>query len=665
MTTDPTATDRVAFPYQPGLDGIRALSVLAVIAYHNGYQWAAGGFLGVDAFFVLSGFLITTLLVLEYRRADAIGLVAFWGRRFRRLLPALFLMLLVSAVVGAAILHPFELTRFRWDGLASLFYVANWRFILSGQSYFDVIASPSPFRHLWSLAIEEQFYLIWPLVVLACLRIRKGRVDLLVAVCVAGTAASAVAMAALYDAKDPSRAYFGTDTRVHTMLIGALLALLLLHRRPSRPWATNTVQAAGALSLGAIAWAWHVTGATSRGYYGAGSLVFALGVAVVVSAATAPRGIVGRALGIGPLRGVGRISYGLYLWHWPVIVWLTPDRVGLEGNRLIAVRLAVTFVVAGLSFRLLEEPVRTGRWFPRGSGVARFVAPLGIAMLAVVMIGTTVGAEAPPNYLVGFPSECPPPTHAEIDAAAAQLRQRPVPVPPVPSPVIAVIGDSVACSLRPGLSAIEATSPYRFQVGAVVACGVVSGQVIANAEVTAVPAGTDRCDELATQRRRAAVAGRAPVVLWASTWERSDLDDHGHRVRAGSRAWRALVTRRVDTVVGEMARQGTHVVMLTVPPRSEGLVGTTVVPSTPGDERAFVRLNALLREIAHRHPEEITVLDFSEYVCPSGPPCPRERDGFAPRSVDGAHYTPAGSIWALDWLLPRITAAESQAHGRA
>ena len=160
------ATTEPRLSYHPALDGLRAVAVLAVIAYHDAYAWAAGGFLGVDAFFVLSGFLITTLLVLEFRRADTINLLAFWGRRLRRLLPALLLVLLAVAVYGAAEVPSIQLSALRGDSLASLFYVANWRFISTGSSYFDMFIAPSPVRHLWSLAIEEQFYLVWPLVVL-------------------------------------------------------------------------------------------------------------------------------------------------------------------------------------------------------------------------------------------------------------------------------------------------------------------------------------------------------------------------------------------------------------------------------------------------------------------------------------------------------------------
>ena len=162
--------------YEPALDGIRALAVLAVIAYHDDYGTARGGFLGVDAFFVLSGFLITTLLVLEYRRNATISLSHFWSRRARRLLPALFLVLLFVAVYVHQDVAPWDRLSVRNDGLASLLYVANWRFIAVRHSYFELFASPSPVRHMWSLAVEEQFYIVWPLVTLLCLKLARGPV---------------------------------------------------------------------------------------------------------------------------------------------------------------------------------------------------------------------------------------------------------------------------------------------------------------------------------------------------------------------------------------------------------------------------------------------------------------------------------------------------------
>jgi len=190
----PTAT---RFGYHPGLDGIRGLAVLAIIAYHDNYHWARGAFLSVDAFFVLSGFLITALLILEYRRHDRIAMGAFWGRRARRLLPALFLVLIAVAIYTDHYVVPWNRTSIRNDGLASLFYVANWRFILDKQSYFTLFLAASPLRHMWTLAIEEQFYLIWPLVAFACLRIGRGSTRVLGAVAGLGVLASVWAMAAI------------------------------------------------------------------------------------------------------------------------------------------------------------------------------------------------------------------------------------------------------------------------------------------------------------------------------------------------------------------------------------------------------------------------------------------------------------------------------------
>src|SRR4051812_22136823 len=238
-----------ALTYQPALDGLRALAVAAVVAFHLDEGRLTGGFLGVDAFFVLSGFLITTLLVLEWRRRAGIGLLAFWGRRARRLLPALLLLMLAVAIFAAIEVPTDELGRLRGDGIAGLFYVANWRFVASGQSYFDLFASPSPFRHLWSLAIEEQFYLVWPLITLGCLRLARGRLRVLAGVAVAGVLASTVLMAVLYQSDDPSRAYYGTDTHAHPILIGVLLALVLIDRAGASPGARRAFDVAGVVAL--------------------------------------------------------------------------------------------------------------------------------------------------------------------------------------------------------------------------------------------------------------------------------------------------------------------------------------------------------------------------------------------------------------------------------
>ena len=215
-------TPESTFGYHAALDGLRAIAVLSVIAYHDNYAWAKGGFLGVDMFFVLSGFLITTLLVLEFRRAATIHLAAFWARRARRLLPALFVVLVFVAIYNHYAVLPWERNGVRNDMFASLFYVANWRFIFDQQGYFQLFSAASPLRHMWSLAIEEQYYLVWPLIVLACLRLGRGSTRLLAWVCALGAIASIVSMQLRFHPGDPSAAYYATDARAHSILIGAL-----------------------------------------------------------------------------------------------------------------------------------------------------------------------------------------------------------------------------------------------------------------------------------------------------------------------------------------------------------------------------------------------------------------------------------------------------------
>ncbi|HET9471382.1 MAG TPA: acyltransferase, partial [Usitatibacter sp.] len=229
----PAAPGPANLPHHAALDSLRALAVLAVIAYHYDASWARGGFLGVDLFFVLSGFLITTLLILEWRRSNRIATGRFWGRRARRLLPALMILLVLVAVITVNVIDPWKRAGVRNDGLASLFYVANWRFVAAKQGYFELFSAPSPLRHMWSLAIEEQFYLVWPLVTYAALRAGRGSLRLLAIVCAGGIALSIAVMAIVYKAGDPSRAYYGTDARAHTILLGALLAVVLLAWKPS------------------------------------------------------------------------------------------------------------------------------------------------------------------------------------------------------------------------------------------------------------------------------------------------------------------------------------------------------------------------------------------------------------------------------------------------
>ena len=416
-------SSRPALGYQPALDGLRAVAVLAVLLYHSGLPWAQGGFLGVDVFFALSGFLITSLLLREWDRWSQLDLLAFWGRRARRLLPALLLVILAVAAYARAVVPTGSGQAIRGDGIASLFYVVNWRFVVQGQSYFDQYAEPSPLKHTWSLAIEEQFYLFFPLVLLLLLAWLGRRWARLGVAFVIGALLSAGLMAVLYvPATDPSRVYYGTDTRVQTLLVGAALAAVLpaMQRRPRLGSTTSWLGLAAAVGLAA---AFVRIGDTDPRMYRGGFLVVAVLSTVVIAAVI---------LGRGPLRWVlerplmvriGVISYGVYLWHWPVFIWLNPDRTSLTGTSLLLLRLLVTFTAATLSYELVEQPIRSGS-FGRLTAPAKLRSG-GAAVLATVLV-----------VLVGT---------AGINGAAATASQPPPP-PPTPQPPTCTLSWSATAS---------------------------------------------------------------------------------------------------------------------------------------------------------------------------------------------------------------------------
>ncbi len=306
-------------------------------------------------FFILSGFLITTLLIMEWRRTETVRLKAFWARRARRLLPALLVVLVLVAVFTRFEINPWNRAAVRGDGLASLFYVANWRFIVEKQGYFELFSAASPLRHMWTLAIEEQFYLVWPLVVFAALRLSRGSMRVLAAVCGIGVVASVFVMVKTYAPGDPLRAYYGTDARMHTILMGALLAILLVVWTPSAR-ARRWLMIAGTVAFVVMLYAWNVATGTSRHYYYGGSALYAALACVVIAGALQP-GALRALLGIAPLAWIGRLSYGLYLFHWPIIVWLVPSRVHLDGLELNALRIVLTFLAATITFYLIELPI--------------------------------------------------------------------------------------------------------------------------------------------------------------------------------------------------------------------------------------------------------------------------------------------------------------------
>ncbi len=346
----------------PGLDGLRALAVGSVLLYHGGISWMSGGFLGVEVFFVISGYLITALLLAEWRDTDRIDLGQFWIRRARRLLPALFALLVVVSIV-AVIFLPDEVASLRGDVAASFLYVANWGFIFGQKSYFELAGRPSMVQHLWSLAVEEQFYLIWPLLFVGGMKVFGKKHFPIVIVSLAF--ASAVLMFVLFTpGTDPSRVYYGTDTRAAGLLFGCALAFAWAPwrlRADIAPKAARSLDIAGAVSVAILVVLLYATNQRSDFLYRGGLLFLDFVTLVIIAVTVHPAARLGKVLGIRPLQWVGQRSYGLYLWHWPIFQLTRPGLdVDMDGFDLFAFRMALTFIVAEVSYRFLEMPVRRG-----------------------------------------------------------------------------------------------------------------------------------------------------------------------------------------------------------------------------------------------------------------------------------------------------------------
>ncbi len=390
-------------PYLGGIDGLRALSVVAVILYHLPWSVFSGGFFGVEVFFVISGYLITSLLIGEQRRTGGISLRDFWIRRARRLLPALYLLLAV-VVLAAALFASDAVARLRGDVPAALLYVSNWWQLIDQRSYFELAGRPPLLQHLWSLAIEEQFYVVWPLVfAFAVTRLHKRSLLLVTG---ATAAASAVLMAVLYTpstTSDSTGLYFNSFTRLSGLLGGCALAMIWrpdrLRRRPKNPAVGTAMDAVGVLGLVVLGVMFTAFDSNDSFVFRGGFTVVDLATIAVIMSVVHPDGRLGNALGTQPLQWIGLRSYGLYLWHFPIFAMTRPQLdVDLGTVPLTVLRLALTLAVTELSFRFVEKPIRNGaigRWrdrpvFARTGRVRRRVQIVGLSLVPLSVLGVLV-----------------------------------------------------------------------------------------------------------------------------------------------------------------------------------------------------------------------------------------------------------------------------------
>jgi peptidoglycan/LPS O-acetylase OafA/YrhL len=653
--------------YRPALDGVRAIAVLAVIAYHFGEKFP-GGFLGVDIFFVLSGYLITGLLLKE-RARGRISLPLFWARRARRLLPAL---LIVVAACAIWIQQAGELASFearRGDLLSALFYFANWHFSASDQSYFAAYLGASPLRHTWSLAIEEQFYLLWPLVIVAVTALRREWSRLLTSVILIGIVGSVVAMAVQYDPVNPSRAYYGSDARAQLLLVGAALAHLV-HRRPRVLTAARVQRGArvlAPLAVIGIAVAFVTISDQDSVYYHGGALAFAVLVAVGLWAIeAAPHAFAARWLSAGPVRWTGQISYGLYLWHWPVLLWASePGRLTAFSPRGRQVfELALTFALASGSFYVVERPVRTGRVPWLGRSLRRLVPATAMAVAAVALLSVTataVGGSALARQVNDHSNMTCPAGSPAVETFAWCLRVE----PRTPgAPILASTGDSTSLALAPGLEQTAKARGWGFVQAGHNGCSFLPLPFVAeNAARTESRANCSRFTPI-VQR---AVLARFPRATWIVSDRLALLpitDPARGLLMPGDASRERQLRGALVAAIDRLAEHGGSVILLSTPPSAQPVscaltTATGAVCRAPGtlvgDPRIAV-LNEDFRSAAQDRPGRAVFVDVRDTVCPRGPYCP-PANGDQLIRYDGVHYTDSFSRRLAPEIIRRAMAA--------
>ncbi len=638
-------------PYQPGLDGLRALAILTIMLYHGQAPWPRGGYLSVDLFFVLSGYLITTLLLAEWNARRRIDLKSFWSARARRLLPALFLMLAGIAAYAALLAPAAQLVRLRWDALATLLYVANWRFALTERSYFEQFGDSSPLTHMWTLGIEEQYYLLWPLLLIVGLRLAKGRPRPLLAGALLAALASVLAMAVLYrPGVDPSRLYYGTDTRAQALLLGGALAFVLA-LRGNRTLPRLTTEVIGVLGFGGLMAMLVFIPDTSRWMYMGGFAVAAVACALTVTAAAQPGGWVRRSFAMPPLPAIGRISYGLYLWHWPLYVAISPERTGLHGAWLLLARIAATFVAANLSYHLLEIPIRRGALRRRrlAQPATVFAAAAVAAMLVVTTVpGRVAGAQrAAVSQRVG-PADLPTavaPAPKARPAAGANGDFR-----------VYLVGDSVGFTLG-----------YHYPKGAVagmtlggdpdIGCGIARAAVVLGGAAQPVD---PKCTTWPTRWREKVAQFRPDVgLLVFGGWEVLDHEVDGRVLQPGTAEYERYLDGELRLVYDALAPASRRIVILNVPCYHQPETGLDKKLAETRNEAARVDwLNQVLQRFVAAHSDRAVLLDLKGFLCPSGAYVDRLR-GVQVR-YDGVHFSPGGARLVWRWLGPQLQRLAAQ-----
>ncbi|CAB4606947.1 unannotated protein [freshwater metagenome] len=653
-----------AFRHIPALDGLRGLAVAAVVLYHFAPELVPAGFLGVDIFLVLSGFLITSLALEEVHRTDSMSASGFFARRARRLLPAAIATIVVVVVIARILDHGSVDASLRGHAVASLTYIANWWSIAQHNSYQAAFGTESPLNHFWSLAVEEQFYLVFPIALIGTIALLKRRIGVhrLAHVALIGAVIGAIASCALMwilrtPGSDPSRVYLGTDTRSQALFIGIAIACVvrLWPVNPSRRLARNTLTTAALLGLAVLVGIATTADFRSDWLYTGGFLLIAIATGIVVLALNGHDSFFTKALSFRWFRTLGLVSYGLYLWHWPIKVFVTGERLHLSDDRtgrieLFVIRVALTAIATALSWYLIEQPFRRRKPASTDSAVtkrsSRVFVGLGALGITAIVVGFVWFAAAPaPPAQTEFSSTIAP------SAGSAKNADPPV--------SLLWFGDSVIWTMGGGQIAFPWPTGYNSPFDP-------SRIVIWNKGIAQCPMmqqqtrsfgilrdGGGACAGWETKWRDAAASFPPDAIVWSGALRDTyDVLVDGKWIAFGSPDWVALYDAELSKAAAIATENGVPLIIISQ-------ADPQVFPEEKNEDSLtatnigkFAQLRKIQRDFALTHPDTTLSIDLNDVLCGTGI-CEGKTPSGEEIRPDHLHYSPAGS----KYVAPAVTTA--------
>ncbi len=667
--TTTAGLDAKTLKHIPALDGLRGLAVLAVVLYHFAPELVPAGFLGVDVFLVLSGFLITSLALEEVDRTTSMSASGFFARRARRLLPAAIATIVVVVIVARILDHGSVDSSLRGHAIASLTYIANWWSIAQQNSYQAAFGTESPLNHFWSLAVEEQFYLMFPIALIGTVALLRRRIGVhrLAHVALIGAVVGAIASCALMwilrtPGSDPSRVYLGTDTRSQALFVGIAIACIVRLRpvKSLRAVTRTTLTTAALVALAALVGIASTADFRSDWLYTGGFLFIAIATGIVVLALNGHDSFFTKALSFRWLRTLGLVSYGLYLWHWPIKVFVTGERLHLSDDQtgrieLFVIRVALTAGATALSWYLIEQPFRrrkpASNDAPTTTRLSRTgIGAIGLTALFVGIVWVAAAPSAPAQ--TDFSSKIAP---SSVSTKNAE--------PPIS---LLWFGDSVAWTIGGGIVEFPWPTGYNspFDPTRIVIwnkgiseCSFMQQQT---KSFGILRSGGGSCVGWETNWRDASASFSPDAIVWSGALRDTyDVLVNGTWVAFGSPEWIALYNAELDKAAAIATENGIPLVIVSQ-------ADPKVLPDekredslTASNIGKFAQLRQIQREYALANSDTTVSIDLNELLCAGGP-CEELTPSGKTIRIDHLHYSTAGSAHIAPTLTTAIETALKQ-----